>query len=97
LAKAPEPKLVLNLKDVDYIDSTGLGALVLTATTLKNAGGAVRLLNPDKRTMELLVMTKLSAVFDTYTDEQDAVNSFFPGRQVQKFDILAFVKSQTGK
>ena len=96
LAKPPEPKVVLNLKEVDYIDSTGLGALVLTATTVKNSGGAVRLLNPDKRTMELLVMTKLSTVFDTYTDEQDAVNSFFPGRQVQKFDILAFVRSQTG-
>ena len=96
LAREPEPKVVLNMAGVDYIDSTGLGAIVLTATTIKNSGGAVRLLNPDKRTMELLVMTKLSTVFDSFNDEQDAVNSFFPGRQVNRFDILAFVRSQTG-
>jgi anti-sigma B factor antagonist len=94
LAKTPQPKVILNLKDVDYIDSTGLGAIVMCATTVRNAGGEVTLVNLNKRTIELLVMTKLSTIFDSFTDETDAVNSFFPGREVKKFDILAFVQSQ---
>jgi anti-sigma B factor antagonist len=42
--------------------------------------------------MELLVLTKLDTIFDVFEDEQDAVNSFFPGREIKRFDILAFVR-----
>ncbi|HUI57401.1 MAG TPA: STAS domain-containing protein [Bryobacteraceae bacterium] len=84
--------LVLNLADVDYIDSTGLGALVMCATTLRKAGGNVKLLNLNRRHIELLVMTKLATVFEIFTDEQDAVNSFFPDRKLKAFDILSFVQ-----
>ena len=84
--------LVLNLAGVDYIDSTGLGALVVSATSLRKNGGNIKLLNLNRRNIELLVMTKLATVFEIFTDEQDAVNSFFPDRKIKAFDILDFVQ-----
>jgi len=84
--------LVFNLGGVDYIDSTGLGALVVSATSLRKNGGNVKLLNLNRRNIELLVMTKLATVFEIFNDEQDAVNSYYPDRKIQKFDILDFVQ-----
>jgi len=84
--------LVFNLKDVDYIDSTGLGALVICATSLRKIQGNVKLVNLSRRNIELLVMTKLATVFEIFTDEQDAVNSFYAGRKIKTFDILNFVQ-----
>ncbi|HEY3936382.1 MAG TPA: STAS domain-containing protein [Bryobacteraceae bacterium] len=89
-----ENKFILNLKDVPYIDSSGLGALVTCHSVVEAAGGALRLLHLSKRNMELLVLTKLSTVFRIFDDEQEAVNSFFPDREIKRFDILDFVKSQ---
>jgi anti-sigma B factor antagonist len=85
-------QLVLNLAQVDFIDSTGLGAVVMCSTTMRKAGGSVKLLNLNRRNIELLVMTKLATVFETFTDETDAVNSFFPDRKLNQFDILSFVQ-----
>ncbi|MEO8661666.1 MAG: STAS domain-containing protein [Bryobacteraceae bacterium] len=85
-------RVILNLADVDYIDSTGLGTLVICFTSMKKAGGALKLLNLNRRNMELLVLTKLTTVFELFDDEQSAVNSFFPGREIRRFDILAFVQ-----
>ena len=59
---------------------------------LHKAGGSVKLVNLNRRNIELLVMTKLTTVFETFTDEQDAVNSFFPDRKLNTFDILSFVQ-----
>jgi anti-sigma B factor antagonist len=87
-ADGGERSVVLNLEQVDMIDSTGL----MSYTTLRNAGGTLKLLNLNRRNIELLVLTKLTAVFEIFTDEQDAVNSFFPGREVKRFDILNFVR-----
>ena len=84
--------IILNLVQVDYIDSTGLGALVMCSTSQLKAGGALKLLNLNRRNVELLVMTKLATTFDLFTDEQDAVNSFFPDRAIKTFDILSFVE-----
>jgi anti-sigma B factor antagonist len=84
--------VVFVLTHVDYIDSTGLGALVMTATTLRKNGGNVKLVNLNRRNIELLVMTKLATVFEIFTDEQDAVNSYFPDRKLKTFDILDFVQ-----
>ena len=84
--------IIVNLQHVDYIDSTGLGAMVMCATTVRKAGGSLKLENLNRRNIELLVMTKLATVFDLFTDEQDAVNSFYPDRQIKKFDILNFVE-----
>jgi anti-sigma B factor antagonist len=86
--------IILNLKEVDYIDSTGLGGLVISYTGLKKAGGALKLLNLSQRNIELLVLTKLTTVFEIFDDEQDAVNSFFPNREIRRFDILNFVRQQ---
>lgn len=84
--------LVLNLEGVDYIDSTGLGALVVCATNMRKSGGQMKLLNVNRRNIELLVMTKLDTVFEIFTDEQDAVNSYYPDRKIKTFDILQFVQ-----
>jgi anti-sigma B factor antagonist len=84
--------IVLDLKNADYLDSTGLGAMVICYNQLKQAGGSLRLLNVNRRNVELLALTKLHTVFEVFTEEQDAVNSFFPGREVKKFDILSFVR-----
>ena len=96
LISAGNKKVVLNLAGVDYIDSTGLGGMVICFTSLQKAGGALKLLNLSKRNIELLVLTKLTTVFEIFDDEQDAVNSFFPDREIKKFDILSFVQNQGG-
>jgi anti-sigma B factor antagonist len=85
-------RIILNLKGVDYIDSTGLGTLVICFTSLQKAGGALKLVYLNKRNLELLVLTKLSTVFELFNDEQDAVNSFFPNREIKRFDILDFIQ-----
>lgn len=89
-----KPRLILNLADVDYIDSTGLGGMVICFTSIQKAGGALKILNLSQRNVELLVLTKLTTVFEIFDDEQDAVNSFFPNREIKKFDILSFVQQQ---
>lgn len=94
LSDAGKLSVILNLGELDYIDSTGLGGLVISYTTVKKAGGALKILNLSKRNVELLVLTKLTTVFELFNDEQDAVNSFFPNRQIRKFDILNFVQQQ---
>lgn len=92
--EAGQKNIILNLQQVEYIDSSGLGALVICFTSLQKAGGALKLLNLNRRNIELLLLTKLSTVFELYDNEQDAVNSFFPEREIRRFDILAFVQQQ---
>jgi anti-sigma B factor antagonist len=69
-------KILLNLHDVGYVDSSGLGELVKTYTTVRNQGGQLRLLNPSKRVSDLLQMTRLVSVFDIEADEATAIQSF---------------------
>jgi len=94
LSAAGKYKIVIDLTNVEYIDSTGLGILVICFTSLKKQGGALKLVNPNKRNVELLLLTKLHTVFEVFNEVQDAVNSFFPDRQIKHFDILSFVKGQ---
>jgi anti-sigma B factor antagonist len=92
LNAAGKHNLVLNMTHVDFIDSTGLGALVISATSLRKNQGNMKLVNLNRRNIELLVMTKLATVFEIYTDEIDAVSSYYPDRKIQTFDILSFVQ-----
>ena len=89
---APQAKVLLNLAEVAYIDSTGLGALVFLSGVTRKAGSQVKLLATNARNLELLVTTKLETIFENFADEQDAINSFFPERALKKFDILEFVR-----
>jgi anti-sigma B factor antagonist len=84
--------VIFDLGHVDYIDSTGLGSMVICYTTIKKQGGALKLVNPNKRNIELLLLTKLHTIFEVFSEEQDAVNSFFPDREIKRFDILTFVQ-----
>ena len=69
-------KLILNLAQVPYIDSAGLGEIVRTYTTVSRQGGSLKLLGLTKRITDLLSITKLLTVFETYEAESDAVRSF---------------------
>jgi len=69
-------KIILNLADVDYIDSSGVGELVGCFTTVRNAGGELKLLNLSQKVQDVLHVTKLYTVFDIREDEFTAVKSF---------------------
>jgi anti-sigma B factor antagonist len=70
------PKLVMNLREVNHIDSGGLGTLVSLYTTARNAGGAVKLASLSKRVGDLLQITKLLTIFEVFDDEEAAARSF---------------------
>jgi len=76
LAANGKKKLLLNLAEVSYIDSSGIGEMVSGFTTVANQGGAVKLLNLTKRVRDLLQITKLYTVFEVFDDEAAAVRSF---------------------
>jgi len=76
LLKQDKKKIILNLANVDYIDSSGVGELVGCFTTLRNAGGELKLLNLTQKVHDVLHVTKLYTVFDIREDEFTAVKSF---------------------
>jgi anti-sigma B factor antagonist len=92
LLAAGKANIIFDLAHVEYIDSTGLGGLVISYTQIKKAGGALKLMNLNRRNVELLALTRLHTVFEVFAEEQDAVNSYFPDREIKRFDILAFVQ-----
>jgi len=71
-----QKKILLNLGDVNYIDSSGIGELVSAFTTVRKQGGDLKLLNLTKKVHDLLLITKLYTVFDVKDDEAVAVKSF---------------------
>jgi anti-sigma B factor antagonist len=87
-------RVILNLKGVDRIDSSALGTLVTMSARFRKAGGKIVLLDLNQTELEVLVMAKLEMAFEFFDDEQEAVNSFFPGRTIRHFDVLAFVRRQ---
>jgi anti-sigma B factor antagonist len=76
LSSSGHKKLLLNLGEVSYIDSSGIGEMVSGFTTVSNAGGTMKLLNLTKRVKDLLQITKLYTVFDVHDDEAGAIRSF---------------------
>ena len=75
-------KIVLNLGGVPYIDSAGLGEIVRTYTTVSRQGGSLKLLNLTKRITDLLSITKLLTVFETFDSENEAFQSFSASAKV---------------
>ena len=71
-----QTRILLNLGDVNYIDSSGIGELVSGFTAVRNRSGELKLLNLTKKVNDLLQLTKLFTVFDVYSDEPTAVHSF---------------------
>jgi anti-sigma B factor antagonist len=74
--------LVLNLAGVSYMDSAGLGVVMAAYTTAKRQGGSVKLLSLTKRITDLLAITKLSTIFETFDSETEAVASFATGAAI---------------
>jgi anti-sigma B factor antagonist len=71
-----QKRILVNLGEVSYIDSSGIGELVAAFTTVTNQGGQLKLLNLTKRVQDLLQITKLSTVFEVFDDEPSAIRSF---------------------
>jgi anti-sigma B factor antagonist len=90
-------RLVLNLGEVTQIDTTGLSTLSYAQAELRQAGGGLALANLRLIHMKLLVIAKREAEFEVFHEVQDAINSFFPDRKIQRYDILEFVESMRQK
>jgi anti-sigma B factor antagonist len=86
--------VVLDCRGTSYIDSSGLGLLVLAHSRAAKMDGKLPIFGLNRRGLELLILTKLSTVFELYEDETSAVNSCFPDRTAKRFDILQFVQSK---
>jgi anti-sigma B factor antagonist len=93
LAETRAVNIILNLAGVTEIDEDGVSAMVFCYARIARSGGALKLLNlrPD---LSLMILTKLDTVFEVFTDEQEAVSSFFAGRAVRHYDILQWVQGQ---
>jgi anti-sigma B factor antagonist len=92
LAKDAPAKIIVNMREVDFIDSLGLGTMVMCYSRLKKTGGVAKLSLLNRRNLELLLLTKIDTIFEVFDDETEAVNSFFPDRAIRRFDILDFVQ-----
>ncbi|MBA3714629.1 MAG: STAS domain-containing protein [Pyrinomonadaceae bacterium] len=76
LLEEGKKKILLNLAGVSYVDSSGIGELVSSFTTINREGGQLKLLNLTQKIRDLLAITKLLTVFDVYEDESTALNSY---------------------
>ena len=92
LRDAGSINVAMNLKDVSDIDTTALGTLIFCATKFREAGGRLVLLHLSPSHSRLSNVVQLNTAFQIYPDEESAVNSFFPDRAVQHYDILEFVE-----
>jgi anti-sigma B factor antagonist len=92
LAEARVVNVILNFAGVSQIDADGAGAVLFCDAHIVRSGGALKLLNLSPRHLNLMVLTKLDTISEVFTDEQDAVNSFFPDRKVCRYDVLEFVE-----
>jgi anti-sigma B factor antagonist len=94
LHQAGKLNIVLNLKEMSDIDSTGLGTLVFGLAELRKAGGRLALANVNRSHLKLFLLTRLAIAFEFFDEEEDAVDSFFPDRALKGFDILDFVQRE---
>jgi anti-sigma B factor antagonist len=94
LHQSGKVNIILNLKEVTEIDSTGLGTLVFGLAKLRRSGGRLALLNVNRTHLKLFLLTRLAVAFEFFDEEQDAVDSFFPDRALKHFDVLDFVQHE---
>ena len=94
IIEAGKTRLILNLGAVCELDATGLGTLLFALTKLRNLGGRLAIFNLKPQHCEALMQARLETVVEVFKDEQDAINSFFPDRQVKHYDILQLVQSE---
>jgi anti-sigma B factor antagonist len=93
LIKAGKIRAAFNFINLSKLDSTGLGTLLFAREELRKAGGNLAIFNLNRSHIELLVEMQLETSFDVFPTEADAVDSFFPDRQIKRYDILEFVES----
>jgi anti-sigma B factor antagonist len=94
LVKAGTVRVALNFSDLRRLDTTGLGTLLFVLAKIQKAGGKLAIFELKATHIELLTEARLETVFEVFRDQQDAIDSFFPDRNVNRFDILAFVESE---
>jgi len=94
-SKTGQRAVILDCRETSYIDSSGLGLLVLAHARAMKVQGKLPIFGLNRRGVELLIVTKLSTVFELYEDEIAAVNSCFPDRTAKRFDVLDFVQKHT--
>lgn len=92
--KAKLLRIVLNVTEISEIDEDGLAAMVFCYARTLSSGGALKLLSLTGLHTDLMVLTKMDSVFEIFSNEADAINSFFPDRAVRHYDILNFVEEQ---
>jgi len=90
---ARRTRIVVDLGDVDRMDSAGLGTLLYARAELRRAGGRLALANLKPTHMKTLLIAKLEMVFEVYGSRLEAVNSFFPERRVPRYDLLELVSA----
>ena len=94
LLREDKTKVVINLGELHQIDTASFGTLRYAQDKLKAAGGGLALAGLKPAHIEVLMKCRLGVEFRTFEDDLEAVNSFFPGREVHHFDVLEFVKSK---
>jgi anti-anti-sigma factor len=97
LVKAGEIRIVINLTGLTELDSTGVDTLLETLARLREAGGDLALVNLHASHIKAFAEARLDLSFFVFHDEENAVNSFFPGRETKRWDVLEFVQSQLRK
>ena len=93
LVKAGKCRVVLNLNDLSEMDTTGLGTLLYALAKLRKARGDLALVSLKPAHAAVMMAARLATVFELFKSEQDAINHFFPGREVHRYDILEFAQS----
>lgn len=91
--KGGQARLALDMKGTEYIDSSGMGFLVVAHKVARDAGGMLAMFNLTERVVDLMLLTKLSGVFHLYASEQDAVDAIH-GADVKPFDPVEYVQSR---
>jgi anti-sigma B factor antagonist len=97
LVQAGKFRVALNFSGLHKLDTTGLGTLLFALAKLQKAGGALRIFGLNRAHVELMTAARLETVFQMFRSEADAIDSFFPDRDVHRFDILEFVESEERK